>query len=192
MICLSANSRAIALATGLTLVLACAPAMAQRGGPPRPRVSPHETVSAVIGGNRVTVTYGRPYSKAPTGTEIRKIWGTLVPYGKVWRAGSDEATTLITQQPLMFGTTELPAGAYSLFMLPNEDGTAKLVISKQIGHWGTQYDEKQDFARVDMTKKEIPEQVDQFTMAVATEGAGGVLKMTWERAEYSAAFTVKK
>ena len=64
---------------------------------------PHETISAVIDGNRVTVTYGRPYTKNPRTGEVRKIWGGLVPYGKPWRMGADEATLLITQQPIVMG-----------------------------------------------------------------------------------------
>src|SRR5689334_9877956 len=88
--------------------------------------SPHETTSAVIDNNRVTITYGRPYTKAPKTGEIRKIWGGLVPYGKAWRMGSDEATLLVTQQPIVLGGTELAAGAYTLYMVPEENGTAKL------------------------------------------------------------------
>src|ERR1041385_8070638 len=65
--------------------------------------SPHETTSAVIEGNRVTVTYGRPFTKDPKTGEMRKIWGGLVPYGAAWRMGADEATTLITQKPIMIG-----------------------------------------------------------------------------------------
>ena len=53
--------------------------------------SPHETTSAVIDGNRVTIVYGRPYTKNPKTGEARKIWGGLVAYGKVWRTGADEA-----------------------------------------------------------------------------------------------------
>src|ERR1035438_9154870 len=68
------------------------PLMAQRQ-----RTSPHETTGAVIDGCRVTVVYGRPYTKDPHSGEARKIWGGLVPYGKVWRTGADEATLLITQ-----------------------------------------------------------------------------------------------
>jgi len=63
------------------------------------RVSPHETISMVIDGNRVTIVYGRPYTKDPKTGESRKIWGGLVPYGKIWRTGADEATLLITQKP---------------------------------------------------------------------------------------------
>ena len=66
--------------------------------------SPHETTGAVVDGNRVTITYGRPSMKG------REIWGKLVPYGKVWRTGSDEATILITQKPITIGDVNVPAG----------------------------------------------------------------------------------
>src|SRR5476649_1075231 len=91
------------------------------------RISPHETISAVVDGNRVTIVYGRPYTKDPKTGGPRKIWGGLVPYGKIWRTGADEATLLITQKPIVFGDTTIPAGAYTLFTLPQEDGTAKLI-----------------------------------------------------------------
>src|SRR6202142_900481 len=82
------------------------------------RFSPHETISAVIDGNRVTIIYGRPYTKSPKTGEMRKIWGGLVPYGAIWRTGADEATLLITQKPLAFGDITIPAGAYTLWTLP--------------------------------------------------------------------------
>src|ERR1700733_3498174 len=120
----------MAMAAACTLTLSAQqPRVASSGG-----ASPHETISTVIGdrrtGDRVTITYGRPFSKD------RKIWGTLMPYGKAWRMGSDEATLLITQQPISFGETTVPAGAYTLYMVPAENGASKLAISKQIGQWG--------------------------------------------------------
>ncbi len=160
------------------------------------RNSPHETVGTVIDGSRVTITYGRPYSKSPKSEEVRKIWGALVPFGKVWRTGADEATTLITQKPLMFGETVVPAGAYTLWTLPVEDGSAKLIINKQIGQWGAGpgiYDEKNDVARIDLKKDALEKSVDQFTMSVG-KGAtgGGIIKLSWENIQYSATFTVQK
>ena len=68
-------------------LLAALPAIGQE----KQRVSPHETISAVFNGDRVTLIYGRPYSKDPKTGETRKIWGTLIPYGKIWRTGADEA-----------------------------------------------------------------------------------------------------
>jgi Protein of unknown function (DUF2911) len=171
-----------------TAVLSASPLLAQQK-----RVSPHETISAVIEGSRVTVVYGRPYTKDPKSGEPRKIWGTLVPYGKVWRTGADEATTLITQKPLMIGDVEIPAGAYTVYSVPDESGTSKLVVNKQLGQWGTQYDEKQDLARVDLKKAALDKQVDQFTMAVEKgPSGGGVLKLMWENTQYSLPFSVKK
>jgi Protein of unknown function (DUF2911) len=162
-------------------------------------VSPHETISQVFDGarnNRVTITYGRPYSKDPKTGEIRKIWGGLVPYGKIWRTGSDEATILAIQKPIVIGETTIPAGAYTLFTLPQEDGTAKLIINKQVGQWGVgtgSYDEKQDLARVDLKKEPLETSVDQFTIAVDKNPAGGgIIKMSWEKTQYSVPFTIAK
>ncbi len=172
-----------------------APAGAQQVRPAPGRRSPHDTISTVIGdrrtGNRVTIVYGRPYTKDPRTGEQRKIWGTLVPYGKVWRTGADEATLFITQKPVMFGQVTIPAGAYTLFTIPAEDGSAKLIFNKQLGQWGLQYDEKQDLARVDLKKEALDPPVDQFTMAVVNNPDGtGTVKLMWENTQYSAAFTV--
>jgi hypothetical protein len=170
------------------IIGAALPSMAQQK-----RVSPHETVSAMIDGNRVTVVYGRPYTKDPKSGEARKIWGGLVPYGKVWRTGADEATLFITQKSLVLGGTTVPAGVYTLYTLPQEDGTAKLIVNKQVGQWGTQYDESQDLARVDLTKDALDQAADQLMIGVSkNKGGGGVLKISWENTQYSVPFTVQK
>jgi hypothetical protein len=172
-----------------TLLLGSTPLMAQQK-----RISPPDIAGAAVDGNRVTVYYSRPYTKDPKTGEARKIWGGLVPYGKVWRLGANEATLLVTQQPIELGGTTVPAGAHSLFMLPNEDGSAKLIVNKQIGQSGTQYDEKQDLARIDLKKESTEKPVDQFTITVgkADEGKGGVIKFIWEETQYSVPFTVSK
>jgi hypothetical protein len=179
---------AVVLATGL-------PALAQMK-----RLSPHETTSSVVSGDRVMVIYGRPYTKSPRTGEIRKIWGGLVPFGKVWRTGADEATLLVTQQPIVLGGTTIPAGCYSLWTLPNEDGTAKLIINKQIGQWGEDarnpknvYDEANDVARVDLKKSDMDDSIDQFTMSIEKDPdvkGGGLIKLKWEKTQYAVAFTV--
>jgi hypothetical protein len=159
----------------------------------QPRVSPPDITSAVVDGNRVSLFYSRPYSKDPKTGEKRKIWGGLIPYGKIWRAGANEATTLITQKPIELGGQTVPAGAYTLFVLPAEDGAAQLIVNKQIGQWGLQYDEKQDLCRVPLTKEDLKEPLDQFLMAVQrVQTGGGVIKLMWETTQYSVAFTVPK
>jgi len=158
-----------------------------------PRVSPPDIVSAVVDGNRVNIFYSRPKTKDPQTGAVRKIWGGLIPYGKVWRAGANEATTLITQRAIEVGGQTIPAGAYTLFVLPEEDGKAQLIVNKQIGQWGLQYDEKQDLLRVPLTKDDLKEPLDQFVMAVQRNpSGGGVIKLMWESTQYSVAFTVKK
>ncbi len=163
------------------LLLAVMPLGAQQK-----KASPHETVNATVDGAAITVVYGRPYMKG------RKIWGELVPMGKVWRTGADEATLLTTDKALEMSGTTIPAGTYSLFTLP-EEGGAKLIVNKQTGQWGTKHDEKQDLARIDLKKSALPTPAEQFTISVEqNDGSGGALKLMWENTGYSAMFTVKK
>ena len=142
--------------------------------------SPHETTSRVIDGNRVTITYGRPFTIKPGTTEVRKIWGGLVSYDKPWRMGADEATTLITQKPIVLGATTVPAGVYTLYMMPSEAGVSKLAFSSHLGGWGIPVDTTHDLAQVDLTKDALDMPVDQFTISIAKNPAGGgVLKLSW-------------
>jgi hypothetical protein len=177
-------------------VLATAlPAFAQQK-----RLSPHETISSVVSGDRVMIVYGRPYTKNPRTGEVRKIWGGLVPFGKVWRTGADEATLLIAQKPIVLGGATIPAGCYTLWTLPNEDGTAKLIINKQIGQWGEDmrnpknvYDDANDVARVDLKKSDLEDSVDQFTMSIEKDPdvkGGGLIKLKWEKTQYEVPLTV--
>ncbi len=174
------------------------PAMAQAAKKKqRQRISPHETITAKIDGDEMKLVYGRPYTTKPGTTEARKIWGGLVPYGKVWRTGADEATLLTTEQPIVLGGTTIPAGTYSLFTLPAADGTAKLIVNKRTGQWGIPYKEQNEatneLARIDLKKAALDKTVDQFTMAIEPNPAGGgVLKMMWENTGFSVPFTVKK
>jgi hypothetical protein len=172
---------AIAMASAL-------PVMAQEK-----RVSPHETISARISGNRITLTYGRPYTVKPGTTEARKIWGGLVPYGEPWRLGADEATQLVTQKPLEIQGKTIPAGAYTLYMIPQEKGTSQLAFSTQLGGWGIPVDQAHDLVRVDLEKTSLDKTADQFTMAISKgSSGGGEIKMMWEDTQFSVPFTVQK
>jgi|ERR1700732_285163 hypothetical protein len=177
--------RVLVLATVVGL-LSTVPADAQRAK--RKRVSPHETVSEVIDGNKVSVTYGRPYSKNPRGTDIRKIWGSLVPYGKAWRLGADEATTIVLQKGIKIGDAAVPAGTYTLYLIPEENG-GKLAFSKTVGRWGIPVDQKNDLVRVDVKKEALSPALNQLAIAVEKADNGGVLKIKWEDSQYSVNFT---
>jgi hypothetical protein len=176
------------LAVAAAISISALPAQAQQK-----RLSPHETISTVVDGGRVEIVYGRPFITKPGTTTARKIWGGLVPYGKWWRTGADEATLFVTQKPLMFGSTAIPAGAYTLFTLPQEDGTAKLIFSKDVGQWGEEYNDQDDFARVDLEKSTLDNTVQEFTIAIVKNaGGGGTIKLSWENTAYSVAFTGQK
>ncbi len=161
------------------------------------RASPHETIKAEIDGANISITYGRPYTVKPGTTEVRKIWGGLVPWGKAWRLGADQSTTLITDQPILIGETNLPAGTYRLYLVPMETGLSKLAINKKTGIWGIQrdqtVDETEDLIRVDAKKEPMDKQLDQLAMAIEKNPAGGgTIKIMWEKTQFSVPFTVKK
>ena len=171
----------------VAVLLAVPPLAAQQK-----RTSPRETVTRQIHGATITVVYSRPFTKDPKSGETRKIWGALVPFGKVWQTGADEATTLTTDKDLEIGGTAIPAGTYSLFTIPEENG-GKLIVNKQTGQWGTRYDEAQDFARVDLKKSPLNEPAEQFTISIEqNEGSGGELRLMWENVAYSTMVSVKK
>jgi hypothetical protein len=131
-------------------------------------------------GKTVTVDYSSPRAKG------RKIYGGLVPYGQVWRAGANEATTFVTDTAVTVGGKTVPAGAYTLFVIPNQDKWT-LIISKTTKNdkggplWGTNYaGEAQDLARVDMKASTLPAPVENFTIALDKVGNGASLRMDWE------------
>jgi hypothetical protein len=157
------------------------------------RVSPHESLTNTIDGNLITLTYGRPYTKDPKTGKPREIWGTLVPWGQPWRMGADEATTLTIKLPIVIGDTTIPAGSYTLYMVPDEKGTSKMAFCKKTGQWGIPVDTKDDLTRVDLKKESLDANVDQYVMALETDpSGGGKITFKWEKAQYSVAFTVKK
>ena len=144
---------------------------------------------------RTTIYYCRPAIKNPTSGEVRKIWGGLVPWDKVWRLGANQATLLISQSTLQFGDVTIPAGTpVTLYMLPVESGVSKLIINKQIGQSGVDYDDKQDLGRVDLKKDELTQTVDRLILAMPMNksGGGGTLQIAWENIMFSVPFTVKK
>lgn len=192
------NKLGLGATLAVAVTLACAsPAMAQAAKKKSmQRVSPQGTIACTIDGSEIKLVYGRPYTVKPGTTEARKIWGGLVPFGKVWRTGANEATELTTSKDLDIGGTTVPAGKYNLFTVPEEDGSAKLVINKKLRRWGIPYDESaekaNEVARIDLKKETLDKAVDQFTMAIEPVSSGGVLKMAWEKTQYSVPFTVKK
>jgi hypothetical protein len=110
----------------------------------------------------------------------RKIVGDLVPFGQVWRTGADEATAFVTPLNFTIGRVVIPAGSYTLYSLPAENSW-KLIVNKQIGQWGTEYDQSQDLVRIDMQESKTKAPVEQFTISWNKTGADKAdLVLEWE------------
>jgi hypothetical protein len=133
-------------------------------------LSPPMKAEATLKGKAVTIDYSAPSMRG------RKIFGELVPYGKVWRTGANAATTLTTATDLMIGSLHVPAGKYTLFTIPGEKEWT-LIVNKQTGQWGTRYDETQDLGRVKLNiAPALKEPVEQFTI-----GIGDALSLSWDK-----------
>jgi Protein of unknown function (DUF2911) len=173
------NHKNVAAVLMAWLVISLTLAIAAQQQDKSKRPSPPGTAEGTIKGKKVTISYSRPSMKG------RKIMGELVPYGKVWRAGANEATTLTTEIDLDIGGAKVPAGTYTLYALPSEESW-KLIINKQTGQWGTEYHEDQDLARVDMKKTALAAPVEQFTIALnQTSNDSADLVMEWEKTRVS-------
>jgi hypothetical protein len=153
----------------------------------KPPLSPPGTASVKFDdGKTVTIDYSRPSMRG------RKIFGGLVPYGQIWRTGANAATSLKTDVNLTIGGAAVPAGSYTLYTIPGETGW-KLIINKQTGQWGTDYDEKQDLARVDMKVTGNATPTEQFTISLdKTGGNSATLKLDWANTTASVPVNEKK
>ena len=145
--------------------------------------SPHVRTEWTVSGANISIEYGRPYLK---GRAVEK----LVPPGYVWRAGADEATTLKSDKTLAFGSLTVPAGTHTLWIMPSA-GTWQLIVNKNTGQWGTEYDQKGDIGRVDMKLEKLAAPVEQLTFSIDPGPGGGVLKVEFGPYKASAPFAVK-
>jgi hypothetical protein len=116
---------------------------ADRSGKGVGMASPNVIAKGTIGGQQVVASYGSPRRRG------RTILGAVVPYDRVWRTGANEATVLMFDKDMTIGGASVPAGAYSLWTIPKADGTVQLIINRQHGQWGTDYDPAHDLVRAD-------------------------------------------
>src|SRR5689334_17593542 len=98
-----------------------------------PRQSPPATASGAVNGGKITIDYSSPAVRG------RKIWGELVPYNKIWRAGANEATLITFVKPVLVEGKPLPAGKYSLYAIPGETDWV-IIINSVTGQWGIKSD----------------------------------------------------
>lgn len=165
----------ISIGVGLFVCVACWIATSACAQDKSSRPSPPAKAECKLaGGKTIVVDYSSPRMKG------RKIYGELIPFGQVWRAGANESTTFVSDTDLSVGGTTVPAGSYTIFTIPNVDKWT-LVISKKTGEWGTAYPgAKEDLARIDMKVSKLPSAVENFTIAFDQSGGNCALRMDWE------------
>ena len=162
-------------------------------------LSPPDSIRAEVAGARIAIDYSRPAMRG------RKIFGAVVPWDSVWRTGANAATRFTTSADLVMGGTTIPKGAYTLWTVPSASGW-KLIVNSQTKApcqgsacmlptrrplWGTDYAADSDFVRLDLHVDQLTRPVEQFTIAVAPQDNGAVLRMEWETTRVSIPFTRK-
>ena len=139
------------------------------------RISPKAEVMQTVGFTDVRIVYSRP------GIKGRAIWGKLVPYDAVWRAGANEATKITFSTDVTVEGKKLKKGSYSLFAIPGKNEWT-LIFNKVADQWGAfEYNESDDALRVKVkTEKAIWQEWLSYTINKATD-TSAVIRLEWEK-----------
>jgi hypothetical protein len=139
------------------------------------RISPKAMVKQKVGFTDVTIDFSRP------GVKGREIWGGLVPYNKVWRAGANEATKITFSDDVKINGNSIKAGRYGFFAIPAEDNWI-IIFNKVAEQWGAfEYNEAEDVLRIEVTPEEgyFQEWLD-YTIT-KTSKTKAIVKLEWEK-----------
>jgi hypothetical protein len=149
-----------------------AAAESANGGPQQ--LSVRDVVHATIGSAAFTVDYGRPLGRG------RKLLGDVIPFDYVWRTGANAATEFTTTAAITLAGIPVPAGTYTLWTVPRSSGAADLIVNKQSGQWGTEYDGARDLGMARMQTGTTAAPVEEFTIAITPlDDRHGTLSMEW-------------
>ena len=133
--------------------------------------SSKEVATGKINGADITINYSSPSVKA------REIWGGLVPFNEVWRAGANEATTFETTKDIMVEGSKLPAGKYSFFVIPSAKECI-IIFNKEAKQWGSgKYNEKEDQLRVKVKPQIAKSSTEKLVYTIAKNK----MTLSWEK-----------
>ena len=154
----------------IATVLTCSVSVSAQNS--KPRISPPQSVAGKVSSATIAINYSSPSVKG------RAIWGALVPYDKVWRAGANEATTFETDMDIKVEGKLLPAGKYSFFLLPRENAEWTAIFNKEANQWGAfKYDESKDQLRVDIKPAVLRDTVQALNYQITSRG----FSLNWEK-----------
>jgi hypothetical protein len=143
------------------------------------RPSPLAITSARYQDHYIKVTYSQPQKKN------RVLFGDLVPYGKVWRTGANEATEITTAKDIQFNDIILKAGTYSIFTIPEKEKWT-IIINADVGLWGAyNYNPKKDVWRFDVPVISTDKMYDPFTIILDQRNDVADLLMMWDNVKVS-------
>jgi tetratricopeptide (TPR) repeat protein len=166
--------RLLPVAVGLMVLLAASTSFAQSTQLNIPRDSQRASVTQRVGITDITVKYHRPLVKG------RAIWGKVVPYGQVWRAGANENTTITFTDAVSIDGKPLEKGTYGLHMIPNQDQWT-VIFSKVNTAWGSfTYKEAEDALRVNV-KPLAAEMEESLGYTIEPTEDSAVVTMRWEK-----------
>lgn len=143
---------------------------------PKLDMSPMDAATAVTeeGETIARVIYGRPQMRG------REVFGTLVPYGEVWRTGANEASELTFYQDMVVGGETIEAGAYSFYTIPEENEWT-IILNKSINTWGAyDYHVENDLVRIKVPVRKLEHSLETLSMLFDTTTDGATLKLGWD------------
>ena len=141
------------------------------------RISPKATVKQTVGFTNISIDYGRP------GVKGRTIWGNLVPYNAVWRAGANEATKITFAADVKINGKKLKAGSYSFFTIPT-DKKWTIIFNKVADQWGAfEYNDAEDALRVEVTPEKENNCWQEWLAYTITKTSDktAVVRLEWEK-----------
>jgi len=142
-----------------------------------PKPSPNAAVEQVVGLTEISIEYSRP------GVKNRTIWGDLVPYNEIWRAGANKATQFELSDEAQIGGKTVPAGKYSLFIIPEEGKLWTVILNKETELWGaSDYKQENDQLRFEATVSDLSNAMErlQFHFLDVTSNSA-TIAMDWEK-----------
>jgi hypothetical protein len=145
-----------------------------------PAPSPTGEIEQMVGLTEVEIEYSRP------GMKGREIFGSLVPYDKMWRTGANASTKITVSDKITMGGLEVPEGTYSIMTIPGKEEWT-IILSKKLEMWGTgDYDETMDLGRIVVKSNMLNDAVETFTIDFShLTSTGAHLNMSWENTRVS-------
>jgi DUF2911 family protein len=148
-------------------------------------LSVRDTTRAQIGNSTFTIDYSRPLARG------RTLLGDIIPFDRIWRTGANAATQFTTSAPIKLAGMQVPAGTYTLFTAPHANGV-DLIVNKQHGQWGTEYNGSSNLGIAKMTSETTPATVEKFTISITpVDNRHGTLVLEWGSFRWTAPIEVQ-